>query len=159
MPFVPTAIVWFQFSPNLVTTFLHLLKSVTHVPHGLYLELEFTLGRGWCVVLIWHNGTCIIGYWYKNILRSLVFHSNLGLSPRLTLFRLLTLERGWGVVLIWHDGTCKIGWWYKNIPMLLVFHLDLGLSPCLTLFRLFTLGWVVCYFDMTWWYLQNWFVA
>jgi len=66
-PFGLTAIVWFQFSPNLshilgtysshVTMFSHLLKSVTQVPHhkihsfshfrhGLHLEFKFYIGRG-----------------------------------------------------------------------------------------------------------------
>jgi len=72
-PFGPPATVCFRFNPNLphvlgactslVTTFLHPIKSVTHVPHhkihplhhlchGLHLELKFSLGWGWCVVLI-----------------------------------------------------------------------------------------------------------
>jgi hypothetical protein len=78
-PFGPTAIVWFQFSPNLshilgtcsshVTMFSHLLKSVTHVSHheihsfhhlrqGLHLEFKFYIKRGRCVVLIWYELTC-----------------------------------------------------------------------------------------------------
>jgi len=72
-PFGPTTTVCFWFNPNLpyvlgactslVTTFLHPIKSVTHVPHhkihplhhlchGLHLKLKFSLGWGWCVVLI-----------------------------------------------------------------------------------------------------------
>jgi hypothetical protein len=64
-----------MFSPNLphllgactslVTMFLHPIKSVTHIPqhkiyhlrHGLHLELKFYLGRGWYVVLIWHDSS------------------------------------------------------------------------------------------------------
>jgi len=72
-PFSPTAIVCFRFSPklphilgactSLVTKFLHPIKSVTHISHhkihplhhlrhGLHLERKFSLGMGWCVVLI-----------------------------------------------------------------------------------------------------------
>jgi hypothetical protein len=54
---------------SLVTTFLHLIKSVTHISHhkihplhhlrhGLHLERKFSLGMGWCVVLVWHDSTC-----------------------------------------------------------------------------------------------------
>ena len=54
---------------SLVTTFLHPIKSVTHISHqkihplhhlhhGLHLECKFSLGMGWCVVLIWHYSTC-----------------------------------------------------------------------------------------------------
>ena len=78
-PFDPIATVWFRFSPNLshllgtcsshVTMFLHPIKSVTHIPHhkihplhhlrhGLHLKFKFSLGMGWCVVLIWHDSTC-----------------------------------------------------------------------------------------------------
>jgi hypothetical protein len=48
---------------------LHPIKYVTHVPHhkihplhhlchDLHLEPKFSLERGWCVVLIWHDSTC-----------------------------------------------------------------------------------------------------
>jgi len=96
-PFGPTVIVWFRFSPNLshvlstcsghITLFSHLLKSVTHVPHhgihcfhhlrhGLHLEFKFYIGRGWCVLLIWHDSTCKNWLVVKHILTSLVFRSN-----------------------------------------------------------------------------------
>jgi len=93
-PISPTAIVCFRFSPNfpyilgacfnLVATSLHPIKSVTHVPHhkihpffhGLHLKLKFSLGREWCVVLIWHDSIWKNRLVVKQILMLLMFRSN-----------------------------------------------------------------------------------
>jgi hypothetical protein len=42
----------------------------------LHLKFKFYIGRGWCVVLIWHDSTCKNWLVVKTILTSLVFHSN-----------------------------------------------------------------------------------
>jgi len=66
-PFSLTTTFCFRSSPNLPHVLgamsLHPIKSITHVPHhkihplhhlhhDMHLELKFSLGKGWCVILI-----------------------------------------------------------------------------------------------------------